>query len=269
MHQNKNNEGSSLPDIDASMGIKYSKELLEPIVKNSISVAGVIRELGLKLSGGTYSHLVSRIKKYGISTTHFLGSKANSGKNHLPEKLSADQILVVDRHSGRKEAIELLRRALLEIGVEHKCAVCDLPPEWNGKYLQLQIDHINGDWTDNRRENLRFICGNCHMQTDNFAGKNATHTSNPPVIKPPKLIKTEGPKPSEINPEWRHQPRPNTRKVERPTKEELEQLLWEKPTVQLAIEFGVSDNAVSKWAKSYGLSKPPPGYWAKLRANQK
>ena len=53
------------------------------------------------------------------------------------------------------------------------------------------------------------------------------------------------------------------RKVLRPTKEELEKLLWEKPTSQLAEEFGVSDKAIEKWAKSYGLSKPPRGYWSK------
>jgi 5-methylcytosine-specific restriction endonuclease McrA len=251
------------------MRIKYSKELLEPIVKNCISVAGVMRELKLNQSGGNHYYLSKKIAAYEINTDHFLGQGANSGQRHRPEKLSPETILVIDRHNGRKEDIGRLRRALLESGIEHKCAVCGLPPLWCNKYLQLQIDHINGVITDNRIENLRFICGNCHMQTDTFGTKNATHLTKPIVIKPPKLIKTEGPKPSEINPEWRHQPRPNTRKVERPTKEELEQLLWEKPTVQLAIEFCVSDNAVSKWAKSYGLSKPPPGYWAKLRDNQK
>jgi len=49
----------------------------------------------------------------------------------------------------------------------------------------------------------------------------------------------------------------------------LAQLLWEKPTAQLAIDFGVSDNAIAKWAKSYGLNKPPRGYWAKNKTTQK
>lgn len=53
------------------------------------------------------------------------------------------------------------------------------------------------------------------------------------------------------------------RKVERPTKEELEKLLWEKPTTKLAEQFGVSDKAIEKWTKSYGLTKPARGYWAK------
>lgn len=56
------------------------------------------------------------------------------------------------------------------------------------------------------------------------------------------------------------------KKVEWPTKEVLEKLLWEKPTVQISKHYGVSDKAVEKWAKKYGLNKPPRGYWTKVRA---
>ncbi|MFB2877554.1 group I intron-associated PD-(D/E)XK endonuclease [Floridanema aerugineum] len=55
----------------------------------------------------------------------------------------------------------------------------------------------------------------------------------------------------------------NTRKVERPSKKELEKLVWEKPTTQIAQTFGVSDQAVAKWCKAYKIKKPPRGYWAK------
>ncbi|MBD2384661.1 group I intron-associated PD-(D/E)XK endonuclease [Cylindrospermum sp. FACHB-282] len=55
----------------------------------------------------------------------------------------------------------------------------------------------------------------------------------------------------------------HTRKVERPSKEELEKLVWEKPTAQIARDFGVSDKAVEKWCKTYGVAKPPRGYWVK------
>lgn len=57
------------------------------------------------------------------------------------------------------------------------------------------------------------------------------------------------------------------RKVERPSKEELSQKLWEKPTTHIAEEYGVSDKAISKWAKAYEIEKPPRGYWAKLAAD--
>jgi hypothetical protein len=55
----------------------------------------------------------------------------------------------------------------------------------------------------------------------------------------------------------------HTRKVDRPTKEELEKLVWEKPTLQIAKDFGVSDKAVEKWCRAYEIEKPPRGYWVK------
>ena len=52
------------------------------------------------------------------------------------------------------------------------CSECDLSDEWNGKKIVLQLDHINGINNDNRIENLRFLCPNCHSQQDTFAAKN-------------------------------------------------------------------------------------------------
>lgn len=58
------------------------------------------------------------------------------------------------------------------------------------------------------------------------------------------------------------------RKVERPSKEELQKLVWSKPTSVLARELGVSDVAISKWCKAYEIEKPPRGYWNKVHANK-
>lgn len=58
--------------------------------------------------------------------------------------------------------------------LEPKCAICGLT-EWRGKSGEdapLQLDHINGINTDNRLENLRILCANCHTQTDTYCGKN-------------------------------------------------------------------------------------------------
>ena len=65
-----------------------------------------------------------------------------------------------------------LRRRLLESNVkEHKCEVCSLST-WNGRPIPLELDHISGDKTDNRLENLRMLCPNCHAQTDHYRGRN-------------------------------------------------------------------------------------------------
>jgi 5-methylcytosine-specific restriction endonuclease McrA len=47
---------------------------------------------------------------------------------------------------------------------EHKCELCGIT-EWNGKPAPIELDHINGKHTDNRIENLRILCPNCHAQT--------------------------------------------------------------------------------------------------------
>jgi 5-methylcytosine-specific restriction endonuclease McrA len=66
-----------------------------------------------------------------------------------------------------------LKKRLLHLGLlDYKCVGCGNTGEWNGKILSLEIDHINGDNKDNRLENLRILCPNCHSQTPTFRNKN-------------------------------------------------------------------------------------------------
>jgi len=62
-----------------------------------------------------------------------------------------------------------------------------------------------------------------------------------------------------------YKPHFGARKVDRPDKDVLNKMLWEKPSVQIAKELGVSDSAIKKWARCYGLLKPGRGYWAKIK----
>lgn len=65
----------------------------------------------------------------------------------------------------------LKKRLLAEGLLEERCAECGIS-EWNGRPLSLHLDHINGDRRDQRLENLRFLCPNCHSQTETYCGRN-------------------------------------------------------------------------------------------------
>ena len=133
--------------------MKYTKKLLTEAVSNSISVAGVLRYLKLKQAGGTHSHIAKRIKFFNIDTTHFLGKRANSGSRHKggSKKKTAKDILKKRKDGSRGKRHQLVR-ALLEVGETYNCKECGLGDKWNKKTITLQVDHINGDWLDDRKQ---------------------------------------------------------------------------------------------------------------------
>ena len=149
---------------------KYTVEILGPVVESSLSYAEVLRFLGLKQTGGSQANIKRLVQKYKISTDHFLGQSRNQGDSHRggPEKATADVVLVLRDKLAHPEKAYKLRRAMIEIGIPYCCAMCGIEAVWNGKPLMLTIDHINGQRNDNRKENLRFLCPNCHSQTPTF-----------------------------------------------------------------------------------------------------
>jgi hypothetical protein len=137
---------------------------LRAAVAASTSLAQVLRRLGRPDNGGQRAMLRRRIAQERLDTTHFVGQAHNRGKPGTVPAKRPEEILV--RHDGRQRTrTSLLRRALEAVGVPERCARCGTGPEWLGKPMTLEVDHVNGDWSDDRRENLRLLCPNCHAIT--------------------------------------------------------------------------------------------------------
>ena len=148
-----------------SMPVKYTRELLEPVVAASRSYAEVLRNLGVRQAGGSQSHVKRRIVEFGIDTSHFGGEGWAKG-TVSPRRKSAEQILVVLPDGSARPKHHQLKRALLDSGVPYECAECKNPGVWQDRELVLEVDHTDGNWLNNVFANLRLLCPNCHSQQE-------------------------------------------------------------------------------------------------------
>lgn len=152
---------------------KYTREILGPLVKRNFSVSGVMRDLGMSvLQGGIHTNISKAIKRLGLDTSHFTGRATNCGKGHTggPARKSAKEVLVL-RSNGKRQKAYQLRRALIDSGRLYECEVCDARGTWCGRPLMLEIEHINKNFLDDRIDNLKFLCPNCHSQTSGYCGE--------------------------------------------------------------------------------------------------
>lgn len=119
---------------------------------------------------------LKRAHQEGRLTTEHLGeSRAwSKGKTILTDKRVArktklDELFCVESKAPRYYIKELIIKNNLLL---YKCELCNIHSTWNNQPLSLHLDHINGINNDNRIENLRFLCPNCHSQTPSYCGKN-------------------------------------------------------------------------------------------------
>ena len=145
----------------------YTEEQLRDAVKNSTSIRQVLDKLNIVPAGGNYQTTNRRIKKLKIDTSHFTGQAWNRGKIIGPKRPIQEYL----KENSVVQSFKLKGRLITEGLKEHKCECCGIT-EWMGKPTPIELDHINGNHYDNRLENLRIICPNCHAQTETYRGKN-------------------------------------------------------------------------------------------------
>lgn len=150
-----------------------SAEEFQQIIKESQSYAECCRKIGYS-DKGRYGpdQIKKRCAELNLDTSHFSSTAA---ANKASRKYTLDEILV--QNSKYQNITRLKVRLVEEKRLEYVCAICGNNGFWNNQPLTLTLDHINGQHLDHRIENLRFLCPNCHAQTETFSGKNKTTTS--------------------------------------------------------------------------------------------
>jgi len=150
----------------------HDEDRLRKLCAESYSIKEVLDKLGLRAAGGNYKQLKMYAEKFGITLpqqdAQHLQRKTEGARQ--ARKVSDELVFCAESEYTNRYQI---KRRLRAMGWKWICSTdgCGVSEEWLGKPMSLQLDHINGIHNDNRIENLRLLCPNCHSQTETFAGR--------------------------------------------------------------------------------------------------
>ena len=238
-----------------------STKRLKTIIKKSKSLRDVFRKCNKSISGASYDNLKKRLIKDNISVAHFHKNTALDYRKRFLREVSLDFIFKENsKYDSSFVRLKVLKNNLLK----YECQNCPLKNEWNGKPLTLQLDHIDGDNTNNKLDNLRFLCPNCHTQTDTFGSRNLKNKKSLIICKTCKKEKRF--KSSSGDCMKCHHKKYNPKKFEI-KKDALEKLVYKMSIEDIGRKFKVNGNSIRKRCLLLGVKIPkfPNGYWLKKR----
>lgn len=254
-------------------------EEIKLIVEKCYTYSDVLRSLDLPSRGDNFITLKNFINKNKISISHFV---INSPSNYSKLKISNKERKIEDIFVINSDATsKILRRKITKFSlITYECGIerCNIKDEWLGGKLVLALDHINGIWHDNRIENLRFLCPNCHSQTDTYVGKNGSkykrlqfEINNKEFVRGrgklnfQQLIKEESNKTrEEVN--YFKQDAFLIKGTE-VNKVEIQKEVLDYPISKVAKKYNCSDSGLRKTLVKRGIFLPAAkheGYWIKL-----
>lgn len=148
----------------------WSDEELIAAVAASTSFRKVLIVLGLIPAGGNYVQIQARIYALELDTSHFLGNGWNKGKTyHTNTRAKLEDLLTANSNTQSYK----LKKRLFEVGLkEEKCELFGWAAVSEDGRIPVELDHINGEHSDNRLENLRILCPNCHSLQSTHRGRN-------------------------------------------------------------------------------------------------
>lgn len=149
---------------------ELTDEQFVSILKNSTTISEVLFKLGYSVKGNSwgYSQVKQRMTDLNLDFSIFKG-KNSIYKNTAAKAVTPEMLF----RNNCKHNRNVLRRYIIKNElIPYKCSICGLTT-WNNKTISLELDHINGINNDNRLENLRFLCPNCHSQTTTYGSRNS------------------------------------------------------------------------------------------------
>lgn len=210
----------------------------EQLVLNSANISQICKKLNLRLQGSNYKTINKRISTQKIPIDHFCRNTPKGGV--LNAKYSLDEIFI--KNSKYSDTKALKKKILKNDLLSYKCEKCSNLGRWENDILTLQLDHINGVRNDNRIENLRFLCPNCHSQTFTHSGKR--------FKKAKSYCDKCGGEFQGLGEMCIKCHYYKCRKVKnRPHKSQILKMVEESSYIAVGKKYGVSDNTIRNWLK--------------------